>query len=153
MLFNNVDYISNIIECWITELAQCILNEIFKRLVNTSLILEKLATSEVPEGPKPLVMDTLDILLSDLVDQIIDILPLWDGIPIGNKSSVLSRKIQSNMSVNKVFEGYVICWFGIVVSNDVKVAPVVRLFLVFSFFQIWLLLVSSRVDLVKKEIF
>jgi hypothetical protein len=76
MLFNNVDDISNIIECWITELAQCILNEIFKRLVNTSLILEKLATSEVPEGPKPLVMDTLDILLSDLVDQIIDILPL-----------------------------------------------------------------------------
>lgn len=58
------------------EFAQCVLDEIFKSLINTSLILEKFSTSEISEGPKPLVMDTLDILITNLVDQIIDILPL-----------------------------------------------------------------------------
>jgi len=85
-------------------------NEIFECLVSAPLVLEDMTASVIPVRLKPLIMNTLNVVVAYFVNKIIDIFPLGNSSPFGNKTFVLSGKIKSHMSINELFECY---WVGL----------------------------------------
>lgn len=80
-----------------------------------SLVRKNVGPRKISERSSPLVMDSLDKLLPDLIFEISHVAPVLDGVPVVHQALVMGWDIFPDVLIHEILESHVIGRFCIFV--------------------------------------